>query len=164
MNPDCRMTLKQAAELNRGHFFRNGDRVTIKQAAEVLGLPYSYLKGELGRTLAGWDFAFAPATSEEDIEDFRRRFTPISREPIKAPGVYVVGFQRFIKIGTSVNVKERVAGLQTAVPVPLKTYAVLPGGQPEEASLHRRFSAYRLNGEWFRRTGRIAAWVEGGCQ
>ncbi len=139
-------------------------RMTLKQAAEELGVPHSYLKGELGKTLAGWDFALSPRTSQKDVEDFRLRFTPIAHEPIKAPGVYIVGFQRFVKIGISVNVRERLAGLQTAIPVPLKTYAILPGGQLEEASLHRRFKAYRMSGEWFRRTGALAAWVEGGCR
>lgn len=47
---------------------------------------------------------------------------------------------------------------------PLKTYAVLPGGLNEEASLHRRFKAYRLNGEWFRRAGSLATWIEGRCK
>lgn len=161
---ETRVTLKRAAEMNRGEFFRSGDRVTLKQAAEALGLPYGYLKGELGKTLGGWDFALFPATSIDAVEDFKRRFTPIAHAPIKAAGVYVIGFQRFIKIGISVNVKDRIAGLQTAIPVPLKTYAVLPGGQDEEASLHRRFKAYRLNGEWFRRTGRLGAWIDGGCK
>lgn len=73
--------------------------------------------------------------------------------PIK--GVYVVGFGPYVKIGISVNVADRMASLQTGAPERIDTYAILEGWAAEEVALHRRFAAYRLNGEWFRREGGI---------
>jgi hypothetical protein len=44
------------------------------------------------------------------------------------------------------------------------TYAVLGGaGVKDEARLHKHFAAYRLNGEWFRKEGEVAEWIEAGC-
>lgn len=74
-------------------------------------------------------------------------------------GVYVVGFGPYIKIGISVNVTERLAGLQTGAPEKIVLYAVLDGWAAEEAALHKRFAHYRLNGEWFRNEGELAEWL-----
>jgi len=87
--------------------------------------------------------------------------TPIYKiEPRK--GVYVVGFGPYVKIGITINVDVRLAGLQT--PEPVKLYALLEGWAKEERALHQRFVEYRLRGEWFRRVGALAEWIDGGCQ
>jgi hypothetical protein len=82
-------------------------------------------------------------------------------DPIK--GVYVIGFRDYVKIGWSQNVVARKTELQTGVPERLKTYAVLNVIRDMESDLHRRFWAYRLQGEWFRLEGELRDWVEAGC-
>jgi hypothetical protein len=55
-----------------------------------------------------------------------------------------------------------MTNLQT--PEPVKLYALLEGWAKEEQTLHQRFAEYRLQGEWFRREGELAAWIDGGCK
>lgn len=55
-----------------------------------------------------------------------------------------------VKIGHARNPERRMAGFQTGHYERLSLLRTWPGGQPEEAALHRAFSEYRLNGEWFR--------------
>lgn len=76
-------------------------------------------------------------------------------------GVYVVGFDGYVKIGITINVDERLSQLQT--PVPVKLYALIEGWRREEIALHQRFARYRLKGEWFHLAGELAAWIDGGC-
>ena len=55
-----------------------------------------------------------------------------------------------IKIGyTGKNVKSRLSQLQTGSSARLKVIKVINGNLPLETALHRKFSEYRLNGEWF---------------
>lgn len=77
-------------------------------------------------------------------------------------GVYVVGFDGYVKIGITVNVNERLMQLQT--PVPVKLYALIDGWRREELNLHQRFARHRLKGEWFHLAGELAAWIDGGCK
>ena len=87
--------------------------------------------------------------------------TPIYKvEPRR--GVYVLGFDQYVKIGITTNLDMRMSGLQ--MPVDLTLYALLEGWRREELELHGRFSEYRLKGEWFRREGELAEWIEGGCK
>jgi hypothetical protein len=55
-----------------------------------------------------------------------------------------------IKIGVSNDPRRRLESMQTGSPEPLELLGVLPGGVDEERRLHRRFSAFRIHGEWFR--------------
>lgn len=58
----------------------------------------------------------------------------------------------FVKIGwTEGEVKERLGSLQTASPFELKAIAWCSGGRRMERELHRKLSAARVRGEWFRR-------------
>ena len=76
-------------------------------------------------------------------------------------GVYIAGFGPYVKIGVSANIAERLTSLQ--MPEHVELYAILDGWLSEELALHKRFGAYRLNGEWFRREGELADWIAGGC-
>jgi hypothetical protein len=67
-------------------------------------------------------------------------------------GVYFIqaGTDGPIKIGISDNPAKRLAQLQTAHPVGLALLGVVPDVDLAlERELHRRFAAYRMNGEWF---------------
>lgn len=66
-----------------------------------------------------------------------------------------------IKIGTAGNPWQRAATLQTGNPEKLGVFAVIHGGRAEEASLHSRFAAARVQGEWFHSTTELCAYIEG---
>lgn len=64
--------------------------------------------------------------------------------------IYFAGFGRYIKIGFTLGtVEDRLRNLQTAAPELLTLHATIYGTTATEADLHRRFSRYRLRGEWF---------------
>jgi Meiotically up-regulated gene 113 len=57
-----------------------------------------------------------------------------------------------IKIGftSDPDLRERVAGIQTGNPYPLRVLGVIAEGtQEQEFALHQRFASRRLQGEWF---------------
>jgi hypothetical protein len=76
-------------------------------------------------------------------------------------GVYVLGFDQYVKIGITINLDMRLSGLQT--PVEPTLYALIDGWRREELELHARFAAYRLRGEWFKKEGELAEWIANGC-
>ncbi len=65
--------------------------------------------------------------------------------------VYVIGppGSGRVKIGTSLNPQKRLKELQTGNPDRLEVLWAAPGGRDLESALHRTFSAYRIEGEWF---------------
>ncbi len=82
-------------------------------------------------------------------------------DPKEEPVIYVIGFDHYVKIGFSRNVRQRRRALQDGLPRALDTYLVIPGGSfRTEKELHIRFSRYRLRGEWFLFAGELAAWIE----
>jgi hypothetical protein len=54
-----------------------------------------------------------------------------------------------VKIGTSMNVSQRLAQLQSGFPFELKLLRVLPGYLEEEKFFHDLFAEYRVRAEWF---------------
>jgi Meiotically up-regulated gene 113 len=66
-------------------------------------------------------------------------------------GVYAVaGAPGWVKIGRAKNIAQRVRGLQTASPTPLRLLAVLSNSEDDERLLHERWQHLRVTGEWFR--------------
>lgn len=87
--------------------------------------------------------------------------------PIPEPGreiVYVVGYGRYVKIGRTKGLRERIKKMQTSAPEKIVVYAVFDGGADLERALHERFEDYRLNGEWFSRDLGLFDWIQGGCK
>jgi len=79
--------------------------------------------------------------------------------------IYVIGFDHYVKIGFSFGpIQYRLSAIQVGCPRKLQVYAEIEGTFPEEKALHRRFAAYSTHGEWFVKTGNLAAWIEGGCK
>jgi hypothetical protein len=86
--------------------------------------------------------------------------------PCPAPDkcVYIVGFGNYVKIGHSTKFYCRFVALQNGVPEDLTIYATFANeGVALETDLHRQFADYRTHGEWFRKEGSLAAWIDGGC-
>lgn len=79
--------------------------------------------------------------------------------------VYLIGFAHYVKIGWTAGAAwNRILGMQTGCPEKLIIYAELLGSEEDEEALHRKFASLRLQGEWFRNEGELAAWIEGGCE
>jgi hypothetical protein len=99
----------------------------------------------------------------------RRNGTPPrndnEQEPAPSGFVYLIGFDNWVKIGyTAKSVKQRMDGLQTAIPIKLQLINSMPGTMRLEANLHQRFAEYRRQGEWFVREGELEAWIMAGCR
>ena len=79
--------------------------------------------------------------------------------------IYVAGFATYAKIGFTGGdkVEHRIASIQCGCPEKIEVYATIPGSMKDEAALHRRFSRHRSYGEWFRREGTFAEWIDAGC-
>jgi hypothetical protein len=68
--------------------------------------------------------------------------------------VYVIGdgWDGPVKIGISARPGNRLRALQTSSPHKLRVLVKFLGTQKDEATLHRPFAAYRMEGEWFQRS------------
>ena len=75
--------------------------------------------------------------------------------------VYLIEAQNgLVKIGRAVVVRDRVTTVRTHSPVLTRLIATWPGGEPEEAELHRRFADHRRHGEWFEVRDVLAQFIE----
>lgn len=74
--------------------------------------------------------------------------------------IYFIRCGDYIKIGTADNPWSRLGTLQTANPSPLKMLAIRPGGGEYEAGLHEAFGEDNVNGEWFRATAELLAFID----
>lgn len=72
---------------------------------------------------------------------------------------FIRSYNKFIKIGRSIDPSGRVKGLQTGSPIKLHVKAVLPGDFKTEKGLHELFSHLRANGEWFRYTDELKWYI-----
>lgn len=80
-------------------------------------------------------------------------------------GIYIVGFDSYVKIGFSSKVHIRIGQIQRGVPVILTVYSVLENKtRRDEIDLHERFADLRTFGEWFRLGGELRVWIDGGCK
>jgi hypothetical protein len=77
--------------------------------------------------------------------------------------IYVVGFSDFVKIGYSRDPEGRFAAIASGLPLPLTIYAQIKGPATLERKLHARFGSLRLQGEWFQKDEKLAAWINAGC-
>lgn len=68
---------------------------------------------------------------------------------------FIQSHNRYLKIGTTINVESRIKGLQTGSPIKLKVVGILDGSYATEAGLHDMFNHLHHNGEWFRYTDEL---------
>jgi len=65
-------------------------------------------------------------------------------------GVYIIQDSRGrVKIGYSKNVRGRLLSIGGAIGEEVALLRVIPGTKVTERWLHRKFSQYRIKGEWF---------------
>lgn len=75
--------------------------------------------------------------------------------------VYFAAAGERVKIGKANDLTKRLATLQTGCPYKIRLLKVERGGVAVERGYHRRFSALRENGEWFRNEGELADFLAG---
>lgn len=74
--------------------------------------------------------------------------------------VYAIGDgEDRVKIGWSADPIHRMAKLQTDCPTRATLLGLVPATKAQEAELHELLDPWRLNGEWFRLEGIVAAFV-----
>jgi hypothetical protein len=138
----------------------------LNQAAEYCGLSVETFKAVCPIKPLMLDVGYDLYLSAR-IDEWRDRLPGLLlMTPAKGHGlVYVAGFGPYVKIGfTKGIIDERIAALQTGCPEKIEVYAVLDGSPSYEARLHRRFASCGTQGEWFRREGDLAHWIDGGCR
>ena len=76
--------------------------------------------------------------------------------------IYVIRRDRdgAVKIGWSADVGRRLTELRIKGRCEVALVVAFPGDKPDEIRLHERFAADRLDGEWFRASSAIEAFVE----
>lgn len=61
-----------------------------------------------------------------------------------------------VKIGRTKRIRSRFAGIQNAIPAPIKLLAVFDGAE-KELRLHQKFKTHRIYGEWYEAPPVLAA-------
>lgn len=74
--------------------------------------------------------------------------------------VYFIKVDDRVKIGFTRDIRARVSGLTTGMPVPPKLLASVPGTRDTEFYFHYMFREYRVRGEWFKLEGELLRFTE----
>lgn len=74
--------------------------------------------------------------------------------------VYFLRAGNVVKIGFTTNLRQRWAALRIANPETTFICHFVKGTQRTEREFHKRFSEYRVRGEWFDIRGRLAKYLE----
>lgn len=98
-------------------------------------------------------------------EEARNRVDPPPLGPVATKGfVYFIGAPDDgpIKIGSTMNLMQRLGSIQSCSPVLLKLLAAFPTDCRfgDERRYHRMFGDLRLHGEWFERDPALLACIE----
>lgn len=80
--------------------------------------------------------------------------------PIQTGIIYFLRRRNRVKIGFATNLVRRISELNTGSDEPLELLLALRAHPQAERKVHRRFAAYRCQGEWFRFEGELKAWIE----
>lgn len=73
--------------------------------------------------------------------------------------IYIIGSENcwlrrsrspFVKIGTTIDIRKRLAQFQTDNPHLLKVHYLFEGGEERERELHALFERWHYRNEWFR--------------
>lgn len=78
--------------------------------------------------------------------------------------IYFIRAGGMIKIGFSLEVRQRLKELQTAQPVRLELLGVMAGDSDAERTLHERFAFCRQTGEWFSAVDELMLFIEANTQ
>lgn len=93
----------------------------------------------------------------------REKIPTSSTSPIgeaKKSYVYFISNGPEVKIGASVDPKERLRVAQTFSSKKVEIIHSFEGGKEEEKKIHEKFKEYHLSGEWFVFSSEIEAFIE----
>jgi hypothetical protein len=65
-----------------------------------------------------------------------------------------------IKIGTTTNMRRRMAAFATGICDPFSLVGCVPGGREEEREIHNRLARWRVRGEWFKPAKEVTTFIE----
>jgi hypothetical protein len=74
--------------------------------------------------------------------------------------VYFLRAGNTVKIGFSINLRQRQEKLRNGNSFPVFICKYVKGDRSAERSFHKRFAEYRLRGEWFDLRGSLAKYLE----
>ena len=77
--------------------------------------------------------------------------------------IYIVGYDRYAKIGYTTNLKARLKTLQCACPKELEVLYTFRGFQHDERYLHNIFKNAHLRQEWFKRNKTLNNFLKRNC-
>lgn len=136
--------------------------MNAKQYAERLGIPHGTVKrwrheGLPGR-IKNRRVEIDIAAADTWVKEHHPRSIAFDRSSV----IYVVsrGSDGAVKIGWTSDVERRVRELRKETHDTIAILAMLPGDKPNELRLHARFAAERIDGEWFRRSSAIDAFLD----
>jgi hypothetical protein len=142
----------------------DNDTITLADAAQHFGFGVATLRAEAERgRLTLYKIGGRYFTTRGSVEALDRAWHGRKNVAHEGSGIYVIGFDQYIKIGWSESLADRLRHLQLALPVKIKVYASFSCAKVNERILHRRFRKYRTRGEWFRIEGDVAEWLKRGC-
>lgn len=72
---------------------------------------------------------------------------------------FIKGHDKYIKIGFTTDIKNRLSTLQTSSPTKLTVIKLTKGTIRQEKELHKRFSNLRTNGEWFELSNDLLTYI-----
>lgn len=78
----------------------------------------------------------------------------------KECAVYFFAVRGFIKIGWSENWRGRLSGIQSSNPEKIEVLLILGRPKIYEKTMHKKFSAHRSSGEWFKDHPDIRDFIE----
>jgi hypothetical protein len=106
---------------------------------------------------------FAVDANLADIQAWQRR----ARKTLQASGapdgwcyVYIVQIGNNVKIGRTVDVAQRLRGLQTSSPATVTLLVAVLAHASLEPAIHARFKHLRHSGEWFTLNDELLGFVE----
>lgn len=73
--------------------------------------------------------------------------------------VYIVQIGKWVKVGYSTDLEQRLQSFTTGTAEPIKLLAMFPGGRSDEARLHRALEESRVRGEFFHLDYRLSDFI-----
>lgn len=140
---------------------RKAATITQERARPTPGgiqLARQTLQGILEGTIKGRHYLDLRTYTADDMDEFLK---PFGRTVAGKTGyIYVAGFSEYVKIGWSTDVPSRVYSIEQGLPESLKLFGYFEGTHKDERALHRRFSATRTRGEWFKLSPELQSFIE----
>lgn len=126
-------------------------------------VPHGDLKRRAWFALRDWCKAKGPAYAKEFKAACVLKDMPVKEDRApKAGWVYFIHDPSTsrIKIGFSADVEKRLRSLQTGSSSTLSILGKMRGTDEDERSLHQRFGAHRVGGEWFHAAPELTAFID----